>query len=200
MIINLVAEGLMEEVVASRLLPYSGHVLGTVYGRKGYTYIRQKAAKFCHYATDLSGVLVLTDFRDSGAICVPDALKEYLYDTLPNPPKTFLYRFAVNELESWLIADRDGLAKYLRIPVSQVPLHPERETNPKRKLADLARLSKKKAIRDGIAPQPSHRSIVGPEYVSLMNEYIIHHWNIDAALNVAPSLERCVRRLCELNK
>ena len=35
MIIHLVAEGYMEEAVASRLIPFCGHELGAVYGKKG---------------------------------------------------------------------------------------------------------------------------------------------------------------------
>jgi len=200
MIIHLVAEGPMEEAVAERLLPFCGHTPGTVYGKQGCAYIREKAARFHHLATEHSGVLVLTDFRDAKAICVAAALQEYVWNRLPNPLGSFLCCFAVNELESWLLADRKGLANFLGIAVSKMPLQPEKENLPKRTLVNLARSSRRNRISEGIAPPPGHRSAVGPEYVPLMYEFIANFWNIEAAMRCAPSLERCVRRLRELSQ
>ena len=198
MIINLVAEGDMEIVVANRLIPFCGHEPGYIYGGRGCAYIRQKAAKFHHKPTRFSGVLVLTDFRDAKEDCVPAALQKYIYNSLPDPPDTFLCRFAVNELESWLMADREGLAKFMGIDVLRMPLQPEREEFPKKTLIKLAHSSRRKEIREGLAPPPGHYAPVGPEYASLMKEFIFGCWDIGVAMRNAPSLERCVRRLCEL--
>ena len=195
---SLIAEGFMEEAVAARLLPFCGHELGNIYGMRGCDYIRQKASVFHTLATEQTGVLVLTDFRDSGASCVPDALQEYVSNKIPDPPKTFLFRFAVNELESWLLADNEGIAKYFGISVSRIPQEPEKEAHPKRVLVDLARSSRKKRIREGVAPLPGHHANIGPEYIDLLREFITMHWNIETAICNAPSLERCVRRLREL--
>ena len=197
--INLIAEGYMEEAVAARLIPFCGHELGIVYGRRGYLYVRTKAAVFHHLATEHTGVLVLTDFRDAGVVCVPAALQEYILDKLPDPPKTFLCRFAVNELESWLLADRKGLAEFLSIKISRMPLQPESEAFPKKLLINLARSSRKKSIREGFVPMSGHHAIVGPNYMNLMREFISGYWDIETAMDYAPSLERCVRRLRELN-
>ena len=195
MIINLIAEGDLEVDVAGRLLDFCGHSMGNVYGRKGCDYIRNKAAVFHHYATDTQGVLVLTDFRDAKADCVVNALKEYIWDKIPNPPKSFLCRFAKNELESWLLADREGMAKFLDVALSKMPRCPEEETLPKKTLAALASGSKKRAIREGISPPPGHGGIVAPGYMTLMRGFVAKYWNIQASMNLAPSLERCVRRL-----
>jgi hypothetical protein len=199
MIINLIAEGQTEEIIAARLLPFCGHELGTVYGRKGCAYIRQKAAIFSHLATEQSGVLVLTDFRDANSICITAALQEYILNKQPKPPETFLCCFAVNELESWLLADREGLANFLGIAVSLVPLQPESEEFPKKTLLDLASTSRKRKIREGIAPRSGHHAAVGPDYMNLMSEFVFSLWNIESAMRYAPSLERCVRRLQELS-
>ena len=198
MIINLIAEGYMEENIAARLLPFCGHEIGAVFGRKGCSYVRKKAAHFRHLATESTGVLVLTDFRDSSASCVPEALQDYLFNRLPNPPRTFLFRFAVNELESWLLADREGLSKFLRITLTKMPLQPESEEFPKVALVNLARASRERKIREGLAPSYGHMASVGSEYMSIMHEFIDKFWNIEAAMSCAPSLERCVRRLREL--
>ena len=198
MVIYLLAEGHTEEAVAVRIIPFCGHELGTVYGKRGCDYIRKKAAVFCNLATEQTGVLVLTDFRDSGMPCVPDALNDYILLKSPDPPRTFLCRFAVNELESWLLADREGLAKYMNISISKMPLHPENEEFPKATLISLAHKSNRKDIREGIAPPAGHRAAVGPEYLNLIREFILVHWNIENAVLHSQSLERCVRRLREI--
>ena len=185
----------MEEIIASRLLPFCGHKLGTIYGKRGSLYIRQKASAFQHLSTEYSGVLVLTDFRDSGEACVPAALEEYIHKRTPSLPGTFLLRFAVNEIESWLLADRIGIARYLGIALSRVPLQPEKEQFPKRTLVNLAGFSRKKQIRNGFAPPLGHHAEVGPEYLSLLQGFITNIWDIEVAMSHANSLERCVRRL-----
>lgn len=190
----------MEEAVAERLLSFCGHRLGTVYGKQGCKFVRDNAAKFRHWATETSGLLVLTDFRDAGETCVIDALQQYIWHKLPKPPRSFLCRFAVNELESWLLADYEGMAKFLGIATAKMPRHPEKEAQPKKILVNLARSSRKRGIREGIAPPVGHQAAVGPDYMFLMREFIAEFWNIEAAMCCAPSLERCVRRLRELSQ
>jgi hypothetical protein len=199
MIIHLVPEGYLEEAVGGILLAACGHRLGRIYNSgRGCNYIRNRAALFRHLATDVSGVLVLTDFRDTRAPCVTAALQEYIWSKAADIPRTFLCRFAVAELESWLLADRYGLAGFLRVAVVNIPREPEKEAFPKRTLVNLARASRKTSIREGLAPPSGHRASVGPEYTSLLREFIAEKWNVEAAMQRAPSLERCVRRLCDL--
>lgn len=199
MIINLLAEGYMEEIVAERLIPFCNHEIGFVYGKKGCDYIREKATAFRHLATHETGLLILTDFCDTKLECVTKALQLYVYDRLPSPPKTFLFRFAVNELESWLLADRKKLAEFLGISIAKMPLKPECEPNPKQTLVNLARHSKKKRIREGIAPPQGHHAEVGPDYTNLMKEFILRHWDIENASRFAPSLARCIYHLREIS-
>jgi hypothetical protein len=189
----------MEEAVGDRLIVFSGHALGTAYNsRRGCDYIRTRAAKFHPLATDVAGVLVLTDFRDAKTLCPPSALQAYLWDKVPHPAPSFLCRFAVNELESWLMADRQGLAEFLHVSLNRMPREPEQETFPKRTLVNIARRSKKSSIKEGMAPPSGHNASVGPEYTTLLREFIVRYWNIEAAMTHAPSLARCVRRLREL--
>lgn len=201
MIIHLLPEGYLETCVGGKLITACGHTLGTIYGSgRGYVYVRKLAAKLHPLATATSGVLILTDYRDSGAPCAPAALREYVLGSVPKPLPTFLCRFAVNELESWLMADREGLARYFSVSVSRLPREPEKETDPKQTLVNIARHSHKTRIKEGVAPPGGHLAKVGPEYSSLMREYIFNHWDIEAAAACAPSLDRCLRRLRELSR
>ena len=198
MIIDILPEGLMEIHIAKKILPFCGHEAGEVHKAKGCDYIRQKVAGFSRSVKESIGLLVLTDFRDSGAPCISEALQKYILWRNPNPHKNFLCRFAVNEIESWLLADREGLAKFLFIDISLMPQKPEKEKFPKRTLINLSQKSRCKKIREGIAPSPENRSNVGEKYEDLMSEFIAKFWNIETAMRNAPSLERCVRRLREL--
>jgi hypothetical protein len=199
MIIHLVPEGHMEEPTGRRLIAFCGHSLGTIYNsRRGCGYIRSRAALYHSLATSHSGVLVLTDFRDAGAPCPVAALDAYLLHKIPHPAPSFIFRFAVNELESWLMADRSGLAQFLGVPVTRLPKEPEAEEKPKRTLVAIARHSSKTRIRDGLAPPPGSQASVGPLYRAMMSVFIEQRWNIEAATANAPSLERCVRRLTAL--
>lgn len=199
MIIHLLAEGLTEEVVVAKLLPFCGHELGWVYGKKGCNYIQKKATAFMYLAKEKEGLLVLTDLCDTGAQCAQVALQRYIFNKCPHPPRTFLCQFSVNEIESWLLADREGLASFIGVAVSKIPLHPESEARPKETLVGLARKSSMKVFREEFAPSPGHMSFVGPKYSSLLHEFIRCHWDIENAIQNAPSLERCVRRLGEID-
>lgn len=192
MLVHLVLEGHLEEPVADKLLVHCGHKKGNVYGKQGCGYIRKKIVSFQVAAQHGCGVLALTDLRDSGAPCPAQALKDY---QIVSPPSGFLCRFAVAELESWLIADRDSLAKFLGIAVRTIPASPENEPLPKQTVVNLARRSRKPSIRKGIVPEPNHGGLVAPGYLATMTEFVSEHWDVAAAMRYAPSLHRCVKRL-----
>ncbi len=197
---HLLLEGRLEEFVADKLLTYCGHTKGIVYGRRGVTYIRERAACFHHLALGGTGVLVLTDFRDAEAPCPKKALYEYLLRIHPSPSPHFLCRFAVFELEGWLLADRKSLAAFLKISPAAVPLAPDTEKYPKNCLIGLARRSRSSQIRDGLVPEKGHYSKTAPLYLATMAEFVVNHWNIEAAAQNSPSLSRCVERLCRLRQ
>lgn len=198
MLMHLILEGHLEEPVAEKLLSYCGHEKGIVHGLRGFGYIQTKAAKFHSLATEDEGVLVLTDFMDSRAPCPPHALDAYILKHIAHPSRTFLCRFAVAELESWLMADRQGLADFLKISVANIPANPDTLPDPKQQLVNLARKSRKTSIRNGIVPEKLHGGIVAPDYLATMRGFVRDHWNIAAAIESSPSLARCVHRLQEL--
>lgn len=199
MLVHMLLEGRHEEAMARTLIRYCGHRPGALYGGKGCAYIRKHAARFLPLATAGQAVLVLTDFMDSGCACPPTAYKRYILDHAPAPPPTFLCRFAVNELESWLIADREGMARFLSISVKRIPRTPETLADPKKTLVKLADASRSKRVRYAMVP-PRHRhgGVVGPGYTELVAEFIKQRWSPERAAKNAPSLARCITRLKEL--
>ncbi len=64
-------------------------------------------------------------------------------------------------------------------------------------LMSLARRSRKKAVREALAPMPGASVSVRIEYNMLLSEFVRDHWNIERAAAVSPSLKRTLDRLSE---
>lgn len=109
----------------------------------------------------------------------------------------FKLRLAVRMIESWIVADRAAFASFIGVPVSRVPLEPDLEVHPKRLVATLAKESKKRVIREGLAPQHSS-ALVGPEFTPLMAEFVESSWDSTRARRNSPSLDRACIRWCNL--
>lgn len=139
-------------------------------------------------------MLVLTDFMDTEAACVPEALERYLGKG-GKSPDTYLLRFAVNELECWLLADAVNFAAWLTVPKGRIPDAVEAIPDPKQLVVELAYRSRKRGLKERMTPHPGHGGKVGPEYTSAMSVFISKHWDIEQARKRAPSLDRCLRRL-----
>jgi len=196
MLVHLITEGILEIAVGTRLINHCEHELGTPYHNlKGAGQIQQKAHLYIPLTSCGAAVLVLTDFTDSKCSCATEALCKYCHGkTLPHP---FLMRFAVQELESWLLADTN-LADFLVIPANKLPANPETESDPKRFLINLARKSNSSTIIKKIVPSKNHGSKVGLEYTSALSDFILNHWDIENAMTKSPSLARCVAKLRSL--
>lgn len=193
MIVHLVTEGWLEQFIGARLLAHCGHTQGLVYNLGGCHQIRVKAIHYRFKACTEAAVLVLTDFRDAQCACLLQAVEAYTMGK--DIPPTYLLRFAVQELESWLLADRKNLARYLGISVNMLPQNPDEESHPKRKIINLARRSGRKKVLEAMVPDERHGGAEGPGYSSFMQNFILKYWGIEAAVTHSSSLERCVRRL-----
>ena len=114
-------------------------------------------------------------------------------------PRNLLIRIAMPEIESWIMADRNGIAQWLNIPANIVPRYPESLNDPKRTLVQLASRSRNRAWRQRIAPSHvlgTHRT--GAGYNILLREFVTQHWNPDVARGHAPSLARAIARIDQL--
>ena len=104
----------------------------------------------------------------------------------------FALRLAVRMVESWLIADRHAFAGYLGVAASHIPAYPDQLDHPKRTVIELARTSRKRAVRDGLVPAGS--ASVGPEYVPLMARFVDEAWQVERARTRSASLDRACAR------
>lgn len=190
--ISSAVEGPVDEAVVVRLLSHVGLQAGPVHGKKGKSFLLERLASW-NSAARLSHWLVLVDL-DHDAPCATEAVERWL----PNPSPGMRFRVAVREAEVWLMADREQISDFLGIPLSKVPVDPERLDDPKETLVNLARRSRRRDIREDMVPETGNGRVVGPAYGSRMMEYARSVWRPDEAAKVSDSLARCVNRLREL--
>lgn len=138
---------------------------------------------------------VLRDL-DEDADCAPTFLAGLGFE----PSRFCCFRLAVRELESWLLADSVGIARFLEIPESLVPLDPDSEPDPTRTLVRLAQRSPRSSVRRAMAPAPGSRSVVGPLYETWIIEFGSRHWNLHRAAKRSESLRKARRALRNLGK
>ena len=188
-------EGALDEVVLLRLGEHLGISVGPVFGRSGKSYLRERIDGY-NQAARFSPWIVLVDLDHDE--CAPSLCAEWL----PTPAEHMCFRVAVREIESWLLADRAGIAAFLGVPASRVPDVVDDLDDPKQTLVDLARRSRRRAIREDMAPRHGSGLSIGPAYTSRMMEFVgvegPNRWRPDLAARASPSLSRCINALTEL--
>jgi hypothetical protein len=136
--------------------------------------------------------------RDSESKCPVETIHAWLggLDRHPN----LVVRMAEMEVESWIMADRESISKYLDVPLNRIPQFPDAIIDPKSELVNIARHSRSKLIREQMCPASGSRSPVGPAYNSLVESFIRSNWRPANALLCSPSLRRAERRIRELTQ
>lgn len=192
--INLVVEDMLSDAIARKLLEDStvDFAVGTSYGFKGNSYIKKNIRGFNNASSGIP-FLILTDLDEYE--CPPELIQEWL----PIPQNAFLlFRIAVREIESWLIAHRESFAKFASVPVSNIPINVDEISNPKAFLINLIRKSRKKSLREAIVPQVGSTSRIGPDYNSPLIEYVETDWDVAEASQNSSSLKRTLPVIAEI--
>lgn len=184
----------MDEAVAIRIIEAAGHTHGTCFGKKGCGYIEKKIQQFNSTAHHIN-YLALVDFMDTKLNCPPEVISNWL----PHQRPKMLFRVVVREIESWLLADRSNLAKFLKINVAMLPLDPEQISDPKLSLVNLARKSKSARIREALVPTAGSTAHEGKLYSSEMKTFITELWDIESARKTARSLDKALISLERLS-
>ena len=195
MILNsviLAVEDELGEAISTKILKSFGIEIGIVLREGGNAYLRQKAPELNRSASGMD-IFLLTDL-DSPRDCPLGLIRSWVKGTL-NP--RFLFRVAVMEVESWLMADRVGFANFLSIPIHRIPSPTDDIPEPKECLVSLARRSKKRRLRDELVPEPGAKIPVGYGYNTRLMEFVRDYWDLERAAATSPSLKRTLDRLAE---
>jgi hypothetical protein len=186
-VVSILVEGHLDEAVAKKIISSVGGKPGHVYPKRGADYIEKKIDGFNDLAQGIP-ILTLVDLMDTEFDCPAEAVREWL----PHRNEQMLLRFVVREIESWILADRSGIAQMLGIRKAKIPHHPEDLPDPKAALVDLARKSRYDSLRYRLVPEDPTVKTQGPAYTGRIERFIREKWRLDVAQKNSPSLRRCV--------
>ena len=195
--ISAAVEGAVDEAVVRRLVAHAGGQSGAIYGKNGKPALRSKIDGY-NNAARYAAWVVLVDL-DNDAACAPRMRDLWV----PDPAPYLCFRIAVREIEAWLMADAQTLARYLSVRQRGISRDPEKLPRPKDTMVNLARTSRSRSIYKDMTPREGSGRRVGPAYSSRMTEYVERYWRPDVAAERADSLRRaihCLRRLVQGQK
>ena len=151
----------------------------------------------------MSSGLILPDLDAHS--CAPE-LKRKLLGEL-QPEENFVFNVAVDEAEAWLMADREGFAKYISVDVGRLPSAGLQKQGGSKACMEMQfscnsfyflthiliressdRTLKKQLMAEGKASK-------GPEYNTAILPFIDECWNIELAMKDSESLCRMVGRI-----
>lgn len=188
--VTLIFEDDLSEAVMSKMLMLftDKYIIYQSYSGNGFGYLKTNIRGF-NQASVVNPHFMLTDLDKYEC---PVALKNDWFDfELYN---NFIFRIAVREVESWLLADRQGLAKFFNVSLTNFPLNPDLESDPKNTLIQLAKRSNKREIREDIVPI-NNNATIGPNYNGCLTEFVFKYWSIDNAILQSESLRRSYYKL-----
>ena len=188
--VNLATEDELSEVTMVRILAeINRYAVGTAYRRGGFGYLRRTIHGWNRAARSIPFV-VLTDLDNRA--CPAELIDDWL-PVAKHP--NLLFRIAVREVESWLLADPTNFSDFLGVPKLLIPMTPDDIADPKAAIVNLARKSRLKEIRERIAPKMGSTAKQGPDYSGCLGSFVRKNWNVNAAMATSSSLARTVHRL-----
>jgi len=188
--VNLATEDELSELtILSILAKIKRYAVGTSYRRGGFGYLRRTIHGWNSAAKGVP-FIVLTDLD------IHKCPSELINDWLPvGKHPNLIFRVAVREVESWLLADPLNLAEFLSVSERLIPAAPDTLANPKGTLVKLAASSRSKGIRDRIVPRRGSTAVQGPDYNGCLGSFVREQWDLNIARRNSPSLARAVDRL-----
>lgn len=191
----LAVEDELAEHVGRRLAQECGVAVRHVLGRKGNGFLRKRLESFrslCQSAP----VIVLTDL--DRIECAPSLIEDWAGAKPANPP-SLVFRVAVREIETWLLADFEGLAGFLKLKSKAHTNDVESLRDPKERLLQLARHSPS-AVRRGIVRVDSDgRARQGPDYNGALGQFVSEVWDPGNAATYSDSLRRARQAIAVLS-
>ena len=183
--ITLAVEDSLSEAVARKILLQSdkNYFVTNCLGGKGFGYLKSKIKAFAKASKRLP-FFVLTD-QDSG--CPPEKIDDWLNF---KPHSNLIFRIAVMEIESWVMADRGAIAKFLSISVDNFPHKMDELPDPKQFLMAKAQKSRRRSLKEDIIPRSGSTAKIGPNYNARLSDFIRTRWDVHRAIKCSESLNR----------
>ncbi len=160
--------------------------------KRGITKLLPHLNRFAEQARYVQPVFCLSDTDGRCAL-------EMLHNHMPaQAPQEFLWRLAVVEAESWVLADRNAFAEFFRVPMNRIPQQSDAISDPKRLILDLMRQSKERRYREEMVSQHDPTK-TGTGYNQHLCSFIRDNWRPEAAKEGSGSLRRAIAALLRLS-
>ncbi|WP_410209462.1 hypothetical protein [Aquirhabdus sp.] len=137
-------------------------------------------------------VLVLTDLDQIS--CAPRLIESWIH--FKNIPAQFFFRVVVKEIESWLLADKEGFSGFIGSPLTMIPNNVE-TLDSKRALLQLTQRYGTRSLKADILPARGSPSKVGIGYNQCLIKFVNDTWSVESAIQNSQSLARACRRIEE---
>jgi hypothetical protein len=192
----LFSEDVLIEQAARKIIAVENPQLNisNVMGKRGFSYFQTRLPEIRRSANSLK-FLVFLDGDELGQTCPSDAINDWFQTRHPN---NVHIRFALHEVESWLLADSGNLAGFLNIPGGAIPAVNDDSRDTKELLIQLARQSRSRDVVSDLVPRAGFTSVVGPAYNARVTEFIQKAWDVRAAASRNNSLARACRAIAGL--
>jgi hypothetical protein len=190
----LATEDELSEVVGQKLVSdVGGDLMVTMQLRRGgFGYLRSRMRNFCELARQMP-VLLLTDL--DAVQCPMTLIRDWSRnDAIPDG---LLFRVAVRQIESWLLADRESMANFFKVSLRRLPRNPDELPDAKRLLLELASEAPRK-LREELLAVRGATAGQGLGYNALLSDFVRVRWNPASAAMRSDSLSRARLRLAEL--
>lgn len=143
-----------------------------------------EAARFLPY-------VVFRDLDRDGGGC-PVTLRAQLVEHTPGESPDLLIRIVDQCIESWILADRHGIAEFCNRSAASV------EPPTSHHKLYLLRLMKEAKLKDAVEEKGRELDF-GPAYELHLQRLMTHHWSIERAAAESDSLRRALKRLTDLH-
>ncbi|MEE4376831.1 MAG: hypothetical protein V2J55_04870 [Candidatus Competibacteraceae bacterium] len=187
----IATEDALSEAVAEKLLAQKG--VCDIHARirkEGSGYLKKRVAELNRLAEKVMPVLLITDLDQKR--CPAKIIAEWL----PTPRnERLLFRVAVRETESWVLADRAAFSSFIGISIAAMPTAPDELSDPKTTLLNLVRKSSNRDLKQDILPAKGSTSLIGLGYNSRLCHFVHSHWKSARAAECSPSLSRALSRI-----
>lgn len=135
--------------------------------------------------------VVFRDLDRDGGGC-PVTLRAQLVEHTPGESPDLLIRIVDQCIESWILADREGVAEFCKRHISSVRPCDSRPKD------HLLRLFQKAQFKDAVLREGGKLAF-GPTYAVHLQRLMTDHWSIERAAAESDSLRRALKRLTDLH-
>ena len=135
--------------------------------------------------------VIFRDLDQDGEGC-PVTLRAELVEHTPGESPDLLIRIVDQCIESWILADRQGVAEFCKRPIVSVRPCDSRPKD------HLLRLFQKAQFKDAVLREGGKLRF-GTAYKMHLQNLMTHHWSIERAAAESDSLRRALKRLTDLH-